>query len=223
MLSESPAPTNRALLRERAYHELKQLLIMEGTPPEPFLSERKLAKTLGMSNTPVRSAIERLEAEGLLTISPNQGIVVRELSTAEVADHYELRKALEAFVLRQLAGGLTPEQSARLQANLAAQQACLDPRETLRFIELDSEFHLLFCHFLGNEEITRVLLQLREKTHRVILRIARQAPERINRSYPEHREIADAVMHGDGERAAALVVAHLEHGKRCFVPAGDRP
>ncbi len=209
--------TGRSLLRERAYHELKQLLIISPRPLEPFLSERKLAKHLGMSNTPVRSAIERLEAEGFITISPNQGIVVRELTAQEIGDHYDLRAALEPYVLGRLAGKLSGENVERLHANLAAQQESVAAGDIPRLIELDSEFHLLFCEFLGNDEITRTLLQLRDKIHRIILRIARQVPERIAHSYPEHLEIAQAVIAGDAGRAAEAVVAHLESGKRCFL------
>lgn len=212
-----PLETGRSLLRERAYHELKQLLIISPRPLEPFLSERKLAKHLGMSNTPVRSAIERLEAEGFITISPNQGIVVRELTEREIADHYDLRAALEPYVLGRLAGKLTGANVERINANLAAQRESVDAGDISRLIELDSEFHLLFCEFLGNDEITRTLLQLRDKIHRIILRIAKQAPERIARTYPEHLEIARAVLAGDAARAADAVIAHLEFGKRCFV------
>src|SRR5690349_10880032 len=96
----------RSLLREEAYRALKALLITSHRPPEPFLSERKLARQLGMSNTPIRSAIERLEAEGFITISPQQGILVRELTSKEIADQYEIRQVLESFVLQQLAGRL---------------------------------------------------------------------------------------------------------------------
>ena len=76
-----------------------------------------------MSKTPVKAALERLEVEGFITVSPQQGIVVRELSVHEIADLYEIRAALESYTLRAIAGRLTAEQVRRLRANLKAQEA----------------------------------------------------------------------------------------------------
>ena len=89
-----------------------------------------------------------------------------------------------------------------------------------RVIELDSAFHLLFCKFLGNDEITRVLLRLRDQIHRVILRVSAHVPERVARSYGEHCTLAEAVLSGNGEHAAELVTAHLRAGREVFVPGG---
>src|SRR5215216_6564500 len=98
----TPAQTNghaplRSLLKDRAYERIKQRLLNNDYPPGSFLSERQLAENLGMSKTPVKGALERLEAEGLISVSPQQGIVVRELSVHEIADQYEIRAVLESY------------------------------------------------------------------------------------------------------------------------------
>src|SRR5262245_60782068 len=108
----------RSLLKERAYAEIKQSILRGDFPPSTFLSERKMASRLAMSKTPVRAALERFEVEGCVTIAPQQGIIVRDLTVHEIADQYEIRAALEGFVLRTLAGRLTPAQIGRLEANL---------------------------------------------------------------------------------------------------------
>ena len=177
-------------------------MLVAGTLAEPFLSERKLAKRLGMSNTPVRSAIERLEAEGLIAISPQQGIVVRDVTVQEIADHYEIREALEPFVLRRLAGRLTPAQIERLEACLQQQSQCVERNDLAELIRRDSEFHLLFCEFLGNLEILRTMSQLRDKIHRVVSKVVQHDPQRLKQSCGEHRSIAEAVAQGDAEQAA---------------------
>ena len=82
-----------------------------------FIAERPLAARLGMSTTPVRSALQRLEVDGLLSISPQQGAVVRELSLREIAELYEIRAALEPFVARHIAGRLTLEVLRRVGPN----------------------------------------------------------------------------------------------------------
>src|SRR5262249_5818701 len=107
--TQSPGPEaangSRAgcLLKERAYAEIKRRILSGDPASGRFLSERQLSLQLGMSKTPVRAALERLEQEGIVTISPQQGIVVRDLSIHEIADQYEIRAALETYVLRSLA------------------------------------------------------------------------------------------------------------------------
>jgi DNA-binding GntR family transcriptional regulator len=202
------------LLKERAYTEIKQRILSGDLGPGSFLSERQMALQLGMSKTPVRAALERLEQEGMVAISPQQGILVRDLSVHEIADQYEIRAALETFVLRSVAGRLTAVQADRLRANLEAQEAnCLDC-DVERSVALDTEFHMLFCEFLGNQEILRVMGQLRARIHRVISKVYRINAGRVSSSCAEHRAIAEAVLNGDAAAAARLIEEHLECGKR---------
>ena len=94
-----PDPASaRGLLKERAYDEIKRMVLTGELNPGTFLAERQLAARLGMSKTPVRSALERLESEGFIRISPQQGAIIRDLSLDEITDQYEIRTALETFV-----------------------------------------------------------------------------------------------------------------------------
>ena len=180
----------RSLLKERAYAEIKRLILDGKLAPGSFLAERQLAGQLGMSKTPVRSALERLESEGFVSISPQQGAIVRDLSVHQIADQYEIRTALETFVVRSLSGRLTPAQIQSLRSNLQAQHANLAAGDVERGVALDEEFHALFCEFLGNQEILRVMGQLRDKVHRVItevFRTERWQDGRQLRGAPGHR------------------------------------
>jgi DNA-binding GntR family transcriptional regulator len=217
----SGAP-GRALMKERAYAEIKRQLLSGALAPGSFLAERQLAAGLGMSKTPVRSALERLEAEGFLSISPQQGAIVRDLSLQEVADQYEIRTAIESFVVRSLAGRLTPQQVGRLRDNLEAQQANLEAGDVARGVALDEEFHGLFWEFLSNQEVLRVMVQLRDKTHRVILRAFTINSGRMANSYKEHRGIADAVIRGDAAQAARRIEDHLRYGKEAVLSPRNR-
>ena len=207
----------RGSMKERAYEEIKRRLMSGDYPPGSFLSERQLADKLGMSKTPIKAALERLEAEGLIAVSPQQGIVVREMSLQEIADQYEIRAALESFTMKTLAGRLSPEQVKRLRANLDAQAKLRGGGELAKGVELDAAFHTMFPEFLGNQEIIRVVGQLREKMQRVLTQVFRLCPNRIDTSYAEHEAIAQAVIAGDGSKAADLIVAHLERGKRLIL------
>jgi DNA-binding GntR family transcriptional regulator len=207
----------RHLMKERAYTEIKRGILRGEFPPGAFLAERQLAEQLGMSKTPVRAALERLALEGFIAISPQQGIIIRDLTVDEIADHYEIRTALETYVLRTLAGRLTPAQVEQLEANLRAQEDLSESDKESRAVDLDTAFHTLFCEFLGNQEILRVMAQLREKIHRVIRKVFQLRADRFHTSYAEHRAIADAVLRADAALAARLIEDHLEYGKQCLL------
>jgi DNA-binding GntR family transcriptional regulator len=203
-----------SLLKERAYAEIRRRILSGVFAAGTFLSERQLALQLGMSKTPVRAALERLEQEDLVTTSPQQGIIVRDLSVHEIADQYEIRAALETYVLRTVAGRLTVAQVERLRANLEAQEVNCRDCDVERGVVLDAEFHTLFCEFLGNREILRVMGQLRAKIHRVITQVYKINPGRVVSSYQEHQAIADAVIQGNAVEAVRCIEEHLECGKR---------
>jgi DNA-binding GntR family transcriptional regulator len=217
-----PAPTNgrvplRSLLKDLAYEQIKRRLLNNDYPPGSFLSERQLAENLGMSKTPVKAALGRLESEGLISVSPQQGIVVRELTVGEIADQYEIRSALESYAVRSVAGQLTEDQVARVRGNLRAQARLRGTGNVSKGVELDAEFHSQFIEFLGNRELLRVVGQLREKMQRVVTQVFRICPTRMETSHEEHAAIASAVIQGDGNGAAEVVIRHLEAGKRLIL------
>jgi DNA-binding GntR family transcriptional regulator len=217
VVSTANGANGRGLLKERAYAEIKQHILSNGFAGARFLAERQLASRLGMSKTPVRAALERLELEGFVTISPQQGIIIRDLSVHDIADVYEIRLALETFVLCGLAGRLTPAQVGRVRANLAAQKANRSSPDIERGIGLDTEFHLQFCEFFGNQEMVRVMRQLGARIHRVMSQVFTINPERLAESYAEHCALADAVIGGDAAAAARRIEDHLERGKQVLL------
>jgi len=210
-------PAVRPTLANRAYDDLKALF-QDGTyAPGDFLTEGELARRLRMSKTPVRTALTRLEMDGFVTVSPQQGIVVREPSIHEIIDLFDIRMALETFVVRRISGNLTTEQAAKLRVNLDLQARAVKEKNNETATGLDTEFHLILCEFLDNREITQAMERLRGKLHRIILGIQRKSPERIVEGWREHEAIAESVVQGRGEQAAQRIVQHLEWGKKFLV------
>src|SRR6185312_7007575 len=164
----SPSPTDRGpvSLKHRAYVALKSRILSGALPPGTLLSERQLAQGLKMSKTPVHAALERLEADGLVTVTAQQGIIVRAISPEEIADHFEIREALETFVVSRLAGKLTSEQASRLKRNVGDHRRAVRQGDIAEHIRIDSEFHVLLCDCYGNKEITCAMRQIRDKIHR---------------------------------------------------------
>jgi DNA-binding GntR family transcriptional regulator len=207
----------RALLKNEAYTTLKDLILSEELPPGTFLSERQLAARLAMSKTPIRSALERLQGDGFLIISPQQGVMVREIPLREVVDLFDIRIALETFIVSHIAGRLTLRQAELLEQNLAEQAACIPTQDVSRSTRLDEDFHQLLCDFLDNQEIRKVLLSLRDRLTRPISRVFRGVPDRFRASYQDHRSIYEAVQGGDPALAAVRMREHLEFGKRFLI------
>lgn len=210
-MATSPA---RKLLADRAYDALKTSLQSGAYPPGSFLSERQLAGRLGMSKTPLKSALVRLEQEGFLRISPQQGIVVREFSIQEVSDLFDLREAIETFAARRLAGRVRPADAARLRANLKEQSQAVRRGDAAEATRLDTEFHMMVCGCLGNRELSQSLARMRDRLNALILNNLTRVPQRMTASYREHAAITAALLRGRGDRAADLIRRHLDYGRQ---------
>lgn len=207
------AAGRRELFKDRAYDELRSRLDSHQYRPGMFLSERQLAEEFGMSKTPIKAALERLEMEGFITVSPQSGILVRELTVEEITEMYEIRVALEGFVLRSVAGKVTSQQMRRWEDNLEAYAQVNDrPDARQRAVALDAEFHLMPCEFLGNRLIINTMQQFSSKMLHVIHRVFSHLPERVSQSLIEHRQIVEAVQQGKGEKAQRLSEMHLRIG-----------
>lgn len=215
--SEHGSPAN-ASLKQQAYLRLKRLILAGELTGGTVLSVRQLAVQLEMSRTPVHAAIERLEADGLVTLAPQHGVVVREMSLQDIVNHFQIRQALEPFVLERLAGRLTKDHIRQLQENQKRYHAAARKQQVDDVVEYDAEFHRLLFTFFGNEEITEVMQRLSDRIRRVIYQISQKTPERMSESCGEHQAILDALVEGDGELAASLASEHLERGLRRFLP-----
>jgi DNA-binding GntR family transcriptional regulator len=206
-------PRERRLLKDKAYVQVKQWIQDGHFVPGSFLSERALAAQLGMSKTPVRAALEHLGAEGLVNVLPKQGIIVLDLSLREAAHLFELRTALELFVVRHISGRLNQEQIDHLKANLDAQQQAVERDDAITGTRLDIEFHVLLTEFLNNPEVTRVVRAALDKLYRMVLRIMLQVPGRLAVSSSEHASIAESVIAGDVDEAVRRMEQHLSFGR----------
>jgi DNA-binding GntR family transcriptional regulator len=217
---QGPTTSHRlaGLMKNRAYSDLKRLILDETFTAGTLLSERQLAARLKMSKTPIKSALERLEAEGFIAVAPQHGIRVHDLSQEEVRELFEVRALLEPYVAKRCAElgaehKLLAEQKALVESNLEATKRAADVRDPVATTWLDSEFHLLWCQFLGNREIVQSMQRLRDRIHRAIGRIIARDPGRMPLSYDEHLGIAEAIFAGDAELAARRASEHLAYGR----------
>lgn len=213
----------RVLLKSRAYAHIKQLILSGECPPGTFLSERDLCDTLEMSKTPIRAALERLAEQDFVTIAPQRGVIVKDFTPHEISDHYDLRIALETFVMRELAGRLTADQRNEIEAILELQRGIVtaDRVDIEGWQQSDAQFHLALARFLNNSQIDWVMARQREKLSRVVEEIAVRDPNAPPLSFAEHAGIYEALRDGERELAMRRVEDHLNNGKRCLL-LGER-
>ncbi len=214
--SLSAAPPKKMLLKDTAYQKLKESILSGQFPPGSFLAERQLTGLLGMSKTPIRAALEHLESEGLVSVSPQQGIVVREISPREIFDVFDIRYALEPHVARSLGERHSPEHIEKLRSHLAVQEVVYAQNKVLEATRLDREFHMLLCQLHGNREIIRVMDQIWDKIFREVVRILSQKHHRMQASIVEHQAIVDAIASGNGDTAQKQMLEHINRTKQFF-------
>ncbi|UVI30704.1 GntR family transcriptional regulator [Paenibacillus spongiae] len=201
------------LLKDVAYTEIKERILEEIFEPGRFLSERELIELLQMSKTPIKSALTRLEAEGFVTVSSKQGIIINDLALDRIIDIYDLRTALETFNVEQILGRLTGEQSLKLLANLQETEEIVQRLDVKAFAKADHKFHLLICSFTGNQEIYRVLLNYQDHLLRITLRHLRKDPHRMEVFWKEHCVIYDHLKAGSKD-CVGYMRDHLQDSKQ---------
>jgi DNA-binding GntR family transcriptional regulator len=149
-------------LTELTYRSIKQNLL-DGTLGElSRLTEESLATQLGISKSPVREALNRLEAEGLVCIEPRRGAYVRQFSAKEIRDLYELREILEVHSIE--GANVTPKLLGELAASINRTKKHLKDGNKLEHIEEDMRFHRMITAATGNDELCRVLENIQQKT-----------------------------------------------------------
>ncbi|MFV0453021.1 MAG: GntR family transcriptional regulator [Propioniciclava sp.] len=211
----STAPGTRAssLLKNRAYETLLQRIVRGELVPGQRLSERSLSAELRMSKTPVKAALERLEEQGFITLSPQRRAVVRGMSDKDIADHYELRGAIEQLVVTKLAGGLSAANADTITETLDRQRAIIaDAPPLVGWAEADYDFHLALAHAAGNQEVLKIMYLQRDRLSWLVEAIVRKDPTAPLVTCQEHEDIFQFIQEGRAAEAAAAVDLHLRNG-----------
>jgi DNA-binding GntR family transcriptional regulator len=191
-------------LAELAYLHVKQH-ILEGPLEEGVkLTEDTLASQLGISKSPVREALNRLESEGLVSIESRRGAYVRRFSLQEASDLYNLRELLEVYAVGL--AKITPSFLTDLAESIGRIKRDLGERDTMAYVEEDIRFHNLIAAATGNQELCRILENIgqksilcRSKTYRLV---ATESPDCHDRIYL-------ALKEGDRELAQQAMREHI--------------
>jgi DNA-binding GntR family transcriptional regulator len=208
MTAETATPVENLTLWQRVYTHLRAEILSGRLPPGTELQEVALSATLGVSRGPIREAIGRLAAEGLVTVRPRRGAVVRELSTEEFLEAYQVREALEVMAVRLAVPRLTEADVEALEAYVTEMTSCADDGDTQGFFEANSGFHRAFFDISGNRMLIDLYRGLCSQIDRYRLR-SLELRGNVQRSIAEHKAILRAARAGDVERAVHLVSEHI--------------
>jgi DNA-binding GntR family transcriptional regulator len=212
-MSAGPAPLENRTLREQVADHLREEILSSRLAPGEELGEVALARSLGISRGPLREALGQLAAEGLVTIVPRRGAVVRRLTHQEFIDAYQVREALESLAIKLAVPRLSESDKAELHRMAAEMERAADAGDTDRFFEINRAFHARLVHASGNQKLVDVHGQLVAQ----MARLMKQSVELrggMEQSAAEHRAILEAVDASDPVRAAQLLEEHIEVPQR---------
>ncbi|MEV6904085.1 GntR family transcriptional regulator [Amycolatopsis sp. NPDC051372] len=212
--------SERVGAKDRALAYVKEQVLSGGFPGGELISEGEVAEALGMSRTPVREAFLRLEGEGLLRLYPQRGALVVPVSPDEVRAVLEARLVLEQFAAGKVAAS-RPEVREAVFAGMEEQRAKQQAAAGLgEFLEADRAFHTVLVDAAANPILVSVHGSLRDRQMRMVgestVNGRDGARDRLDVILEEHREIAEAVHVGDGERACEAVRVHLSSTRRAL-------
>lgn len=202
---------------DRAYaallHRIQQGELVSGD----FLVESELAGQLGVSRTPVREAIRRLAAEGLVLTSGRRRAVVREFDEARIDEIYELRARLESYAAQRAATRIGPAELAALHELANDMESCArkaDARSIARFADLNDRFHQLILRAAAAPHLEAALRPVLQIQLVMLQRYRRTIAEHLERSCWHHRELIRALELRDPDLAESQMQLHMLAARR---------
>jgi DNA-binding GntR family transcriptional regulator len=192
--------------QDAAFAWLKKHVVTLSRTEGTFLTEAEVCRATGWSRTPVREALLRLEADGLLRIVPKKGAFVPPITELEVEAIMQARGLVEDFCVRCAvhAGELLAPELDRLLGRQEEEQS-----SPLAFIELDREFHRAIVRAADNPVLADFYESLRDRQTRMGVHAIATSGQRIASVLSEHRAIVEGVRSGDADEAAASMALHL--------------
>jgi DNA-binding GntR family transcriptional regulator len=195
-------------LRDEVYDAVRRAIVQGELAPGLRLVETELAGRLGISRTPIREALRKLEAEGFLSKGPGSSLVVSEMSLEEVEETFRIRAVLEGLAARLAAERATPERIAHLERVLERSDAMMDGQPPERLLEWNTRFHDGLNALSGSAQLQQLLQAIHAKIlryRRITLEVGRAGKVWLR----EHRAILQAIKDRDPERAERLITQHV--------------
>ncbi|TZE82872.1 GntR family transcriptional regulator [Calorimonas adulescens] len=203
-------------LRDLVFEYMKEGIISGEFKPGQRLMEVQLASKLGVSRTPIREAIRKLELEGLVIMMPRKGAYVSDLSQKDILEVFEVRTALEGLAAALAAERMSNDEIRMLTDIMENFKDYVDKSDENGIIEADTEFHNLIFQSTRNDKLIQINNNLQEQLKRFRIKYL-EAYKRPNKLIPEHERIVEAIKKRTPETARKAAERHLESTQEDFV------
>lgn len=194
-------------LREIVFESMREAILSGDLEPGERLMEIQLADEMGVSRTPVREAIRKLELENFVVMIPRKGAYVAGVSLKDVADVFEIRSALEGLAAGLAAERITDDELELMERALFY-RASEQELNLEQIVESDTDFHALVYKASRNDRLIQILANLREQIQR-FRTTSLAVPGRVKLAIDEHRMIVEALRNHNSEEAQSLAIAHI--------------
>ncbi len=198
-------------LAYKVYEKVKDRILSGELQPGARLKDDELARTFGVSNTPVREAMGELEKDGLIETIPYRGRFVKKMSIEETREVYDVRMALEALAARLAVETITESQLAEMREAVEQFEVAFETDDITAGLEADLTFHDLIVQASGNSTLLQIVSGLANRIQ--VLRQVDEGKRRRRQSLEDHEAILHALKQKDGEKAEAQVCRHIAKGK----------
>jgi len=196
---------------DQAYELIKRKIIIGEISNQNPISVSGLSKDLSVGKTPVRDALLRLQTEGFVKIIPNQGIVVQELSVAEVSQMYELRTAIQEYIVKKAINFITDEHISHLREIIEKQRLAIKNNDPFEFMKYDNEQHLYIHKVYYNPIISDVVNGMLDRIFYGGVQALR-VPGRMAVVLEEHIGLVDALEERNVEKFCLVLGRHFAQG-----------
>ena len=204
-------------LRDVVFNTLRQAILKGELKPGERLMEIQLANKLGVSRTPVREAIRKLELEGLVLMIPRKGAEVAEITRQDMEDVLEVRTALEELAVKDACDHITDAQLSELKkASNEFKKALLEGKDLVPCADADMHFHDVILSATNNRRLIQMLNNLSEQMYRYRMEYLKD--ERTHKTLiEEHDAIRRALKKHDKVKAGAAIRVHIDNQKRSIL------
>lgn len=217
MTSDFSVQMNEYLpLRDVVFNTLRQAILKGELKPGERLMEIALAERLGVSRTPIREAMRKLELEGLVVMIPRRGAQVANITEKDLNDVLEVRIVLENLSIEKACERMTEEELKKLWMAAKEFERSLDAGDPVRLAETDEAFHEIIYQASDNRRLKQVLNNLREQIYRYRVEYLKEEDTR-NVLIGEHEELYNAIKARDVKKAQEISFKHIENQRRAII------
>lgn len=197
-------------LRDVVFNTLRQAILKGELKPGERLMEIQLAQRLGVSRTPIREAIRKLELEGLVTMVPRKGAEVAKITEKSLRDVLEVRRSLEELAMQIACDKITEDILDDLEMALGEFKKAINSKELTAIAEADVNFHDVIYHATDNDKLIQILNNLREQMYRYRIEYIKDYSSH-KRIIEEHELIIDSLKNKDKAKATLAICTHIDN------------